>query len=189
MDKIDIFIQESLKRGFSLKEVESKLLEVGWPPENVHNAITRANNQDQENPKVVFRKKQEPGKIFAKPQFTEKTILQTLLIFLGASIILSLTFAIFTYEWEIVNYTITDPVTGEQLRGYCEDPSCSEVKEAAAEAVKDNLTLDILMAMLAALIATMAYLFIVNKKAVIWTLNSIFFLLVIVMAVVWFAFI
>lgn len=178
MSSLSDFIKESLDRGFTQEEIKKKLIEVGWKKEIIENEISKF-NQHQTDQEDAF---------FSKPEISKKVILHSILFFLAVSIILSLVFSVMRYELSIVNYTIIDPSTGESLKGYCSDPSCSEAKEAALTSVKVNLLMDIFTSIAISLFLAIPYIFITKKKVLLWGLNIILFLLVITMAIIWFSF-
>tara|TARA_Y100000310_G_scaffold206518_1_gene206921 strand:- start:966 stop:1505 length:540 start_codon:yes stop_codon:yes gene_type:complete len=178
MEDLSNFIQESRSRGYSREEIEQELLSAGWPPEEINQAFS--NPQEQS----IIRKKG----FFSVPDFTKEFNLQLTIVFLIATLILAFTFSILQYELTTMDFTVTDPVSGEKLTGFCETPDCSEVKEAAWDSVKNNLTENILLATLISLVIAISFAFITNKDIVFWTVNALYLILVIIMVVLWFAF-
>ncbi|GEM_PF-3125734 len=158
MEELTKFIRDSIKQGFSKEEIKNKLLEEDWSSEEIDSA-------------------------FAIPLESSKargTILKIIALWLIASVILLFSIAVLRYELGIIDYTIIDPVTGESLGGYCSDPSCSEVKQSALTQVKNNLTIDIIIAVFLSLAISLIYLRSHHKKTVLWVINGLFFIFVIV---------
>ncbi len=175
------FIQASLNKGINEDKIRESLLSKNWPPEKINAAFSKVS-------KPVLSTQEKPIQEEYKPKrkgFDWKTLLIYIGVFFVITIILSLSIGVFYYIQGMKNYEITDPNTGERVKGYCLVEDCSDMKEYIFNNIQDNLALIFIISIILSLVLTLSYFFIPYKEMIIWIANIGFFLFICFMLYMW----
>lgn len=174
------FIQNSLNKGINEDKIRASLLSKNWPSEKINAAFSKVS-------KPVLGTQEKPVQEY-KPKtngFDWKTLLIYVGVFFVITIILSLSIGVFYYIQGMKNYEITDPNTGERVKGYCLYEDCSDMKEYIFDNIGDNLGLIFIISIIISLALTLSYFFIPFKEMIIWIANIAFFLFICFMLYMW----
>tara|TARA_Y100000034_G_scaffold136878_1_gene216612 strand:- start:2761 stop:3498 length:738 start_codon:yes stop_codon:yes gene_type:complete len=183
-DKLKIFIDISLKKGIDRKKIKQVLINKGWPSEKIDSILPS---------KEVIKTTTIKKNILKKDPFEKKdnSILKKVLLysisFIVISLILSLSVGILFYIQGIENYKVTHPDSGNEVRGYCLEEDCSDMKDFIFDSLKDKLVLILSIALSISLVLILLHAFIPNKETIIWIANILFFLFIIYILYAWFS--
>jgi|APSaa5957512622_1039677.scaffolds.fasta_scaffold19329_5 hypothetical protein len=181
------FINGALAKGIPESKIRQALASKNWPKEKIDIAFQNANKPAGEKKAFSETKKQEKPKSEFKPKisFNYKKVLIYIGVFILISAVLALSLGVFFYIQAMVGYTITDPNTGDELRGYCLQEDCSDMKEHIYQNIGDNQVLIISLALAISLVLVLLHAFIPGKEKLVWIANIIFFLFICYMLFMW----
>jgi hypothetical protein len=182
-----IFINSALAKGIPEQKIRQALSAKNWPADKVDVAFKNSNSPSKEKKPLFGAKKEEKAKSNFKPklEFNYKKLLIYLGVFILVSAVLALSLGVFFYIQSMVGYTIADPNTGEELRGYCLQEDCSDMKEHIYQKIGDNQILIISLALAISLVLVLLHAFIPGKEKLIWIANIVFFLFICYMLFMW----
>ncbi|MBT3691233.1 hypothetical protein HOG16_03260 [Candidatus Woesearchaeota archaeon] len=186
-DKILLsFINQNLEKGFPEQQIKQALMAKNWPEEKIDDAFSRATRP---KPKIEEKKvekiKPKPKKVM--PQFDTRKILWHLLWFFVIGLILTTTVGVFYYVKEMSNFTIIDPDTGNEVKGYCLEEDCSDMRGFVQNELMNSLIIILTIALSIALVITIIHYFIPNKEMFIWVMNILFFFFICFILYTWFS--
>ena len=181
------FINGALTKGIPEAKIRQALSAKNWPKEKIDIAFQNTNKSKSEKNALSNVGKEEKSKSEFKPKvaFNYKKVLIYIGVFILISAVLSLSLGVFFYIQAMVGYTITDPNTGEELRGYCIQEDCSDMKEHIYQNIGDNKVLILSMALAISLVLVLLHAFIPGKEKLVWIANIIFFLFICYMLFMW----
>jgi len=175
------FINGALAKGIPESKIKQALASKNWPKEKVDIAFGSINKPTEKRKTFTDSKKEGRPKI----NFNYKKVLIYLGVFILISAVLALSLGVFFYIQAMVGYTITDPNTGDELRGYCVQEDCSDMKEHIYQSIGDNQILIISLALTISLVLVLLHAFIPGKEKLVWIANIIFFLIICYMLFMW----
>lgn len=205
-DQLISFIVNAFIKGFNEDYIRQGLLQKGWPIQKVQESIQEAKKRlpqkqqeiQEQKPKIQvtpekIKEIQGETSLTLKKTDIGKSILFISISFIGIFLILSFTFTVFEYMQNIREYTVTNPQTGEVLKKTCLSPDCSDMRKYAGdETLKATSTQSLFNPLILSFILTalliVIYELVSFKKLFFWIANIIYFIFIIVMAVVWVSF-
>tara|TARA_Y100000310_G_C20636100_1_gene791232 strand:+ start:1050 stop:1790 length:741 start_codon:yes stop_codon:yes gene_type:complete len=175
------FIEGSLKKGISEREIRLALSIKRWKPEVVDKAFRKAKFP------VIIQRKEEKPQTPPKQKINFKNVLKYVLYFLVLSFILSGTSLVYLYIQGMSTYVITN-AAGEELTKTCLEENCSDLKEYALGHVYDNYMIYVLVSLVLAILMLIIYGVLPYKPQILWTYNFLYFLVLVFIVYRWIMF-
>lgn len=201
------FILTAFNKGFDEDYIRQGLLQKGWPIQKVQECILEAKKRlPQKQEEVQIKKPQievTPEKIKEIQGQTEevklkrtdagKNILLITFSFLGIFLILSFTFLVYYYMQNIREYRVANPQTGELLEKTCLNPDCSDMRKYAGDQTLQQISSKkllnpLVLGFILSALLVIIYELVNFKKLFFWSVNVIYFIFIIIMAVIWISF-
>lgn len=205
-DQLVNFIVTAFNKGFDEDYIRQGLLQKGWPIQKVQEAILEAKKrlpqkQEQEPKQPQIQVTQEKIKeiqeqtdeVKLKRTDVGKNILLIVFSFIGIFLILSFTFIVFEYMQNIREYRVPNPQTGELLEKTCLNPDCSDMRKYAGDQTLKEISAKkilnpIVIGFVLAGLLVILYELVSFKKLFFWISNIIYFIFIVIMAVIWISF-
>lgn len=193
------FLKKEIKNGHSEEFLRQGLVTKGWPIDTINDSIKAAKGQINleayipTTPRINVPSIQEVKRIsdkpiIHKPKFDRNVLVLSIIMFLVVSVILTFTSLVFFYMNGVMDYTIYDPVTNQQLKRTCIYENCQDLRDFALNFAKTKITLSIIIGIITSLIIVVIYNLISFKKVFLWVIQILFLLFLLIMGYMWFAF-
>ena len=184
-DKILLnFINQNLKKGFPEQQIKQALMAKNWPIEKIDLAFSKATRPKE---KIEEKKIEKPKPKVTLPQFDTRKILWHILWFFVVGLVLTTTIGVFYYVKAMSNFTVIDPETGNEVKGYCLEEDCSDMRGFVRNELMDNLVIILTIALLISLVVTIIHYIIPNKEMFIWVMNILLFFFTCFILYTWFS--
>ena len=180
-DPLFNFINQSLQKGISEREIRLALSSKGWKPELIDMSFRKTKFP------IIKQIKEEKPQQLQTQRLNFKKIFKYILAFFFISALLSGTSGVYLYIQGMSTYVIT-ATTGEELTGTCLEEDCSDIKEHAFSYTYDNILVYIVASLVITLVLLMLYGFLPFKTEIMWTYNILYFLLLIFIVFKWIMF-
>ena len=206
-EQLVIFIITAFSKGFDEDHIRQGLLQKGWPIQKVQEAILEAKNRTSQvkteqteqktqievTPEKIKEIQGQSEEVKLKKTDTGKNILLIAFSFLGIFLILSFTFLVFSYMQNIRDYRVANPQTGELLEKTCLNPDCSDMRKYAGDQTLKAISSKsffnpLILGFELSLLLVIVYELINFKKLFFWIANIIYFIFIIIMAIIWISF-
>jgi len=147
-----------------------------WPVEKIEMAFPKS-SKPANTEKIKNKEKKKAG---------ARKIISYMGIFIIISIVLSLSIGVFFYIQALSGYEVTDPNTGELVKGYCLQEDCQNMKNYIYDSIYGKMFLILSIALGVSLILTLLHALTPKKELIIWIANILFFLFIIYLLIMWF---
>ena len=121
------------------------------------------------------------------PQFDTRKILWHILWFFVVGLVLTTTIGVYYFVKAMSNFTVIDPETGNEVKGYCLEEDCSDMRGFVRNELMDNLVIILTIALLISLVVTIIHYIIPNKEMFIWVMNILLFFFICFILYTWFS--
>ncbi len=180
------FINQSFKQGIREDQIKQALMAKHWPMDKINEALAKSTKPEpikkpiKEKPKA--KKKEYVGK-----GFSGKRLFLYILWFIIIGFILTATIGVFYYVNAMSNFSVINSNTGEEVKGYCLEEDCSDMKEFVNNEVMGQWIIILTIALSVSLIVVILHYFIPNKETLIWIMNILLFLFIVYILYTWFS--
>jgi len=198
------FIKKAIDLGYKEPEIKKKLIEKGWPLDEIDIAFRVMPPQPLkkeiklpfEKPSVnikeseitdAFKNKKEPSGNQI-PKFSIKSLILLIVIGFLIFVLISFSCLVFFYMNAVMDYTVSDPTTGEELTGRCTEDDCSDMRNYAMDKSKEKLDISIIIGIAVAVGVVFGYKFIKRKKVFLWIVNILYLVFLALIAYMWYTF-
>lgn len=188
------FIKSNLEKGYSEGYLRDGLLAKNWPLDKINEAILIAKSQlkpkIEPKPEIKIQPKVEIKRITyrEKKPISIKSISLTTLSLIGIFLLITFSFLVYFYMNGIINYKIIDLNTQQEFQKSCLYEDCHDLRDSALTFTKSKFMLSIILGLAASFLIVTIYKLIPYKNIFFWAINLLYFLFIIVMAVVWIRF-
>jgi hypothetical protein len=185
------FINKSLAKKIPEEQIKQALMAKSWPLEKINSAFSKVVKpkpapveQRIEEPQPIKESKRNPEMV--GEGFGVKQFFLYLMWFVIISMVLTATVGVFYYVKAMSQFTVIDPNTGEEVKGYCLEQDCSDMREYVQNSLMDSLIIILTIAISISLALVIIHHFIPNREMFIWLMNILLFLFICYILYTWF---
>ena len=141
------FINQSLEKRIPEEQIRQALIAKHWPIDKINSAFSKSIRPKpvkeiaEPKPRPIVEKPQPQKKVkkeYVGRGFDGKRLFLYILWFVVIGIILTATIGVFYYVKAMSTFSIIDPNTGDEVKGYCLEADCSDMKEHTKNELVNN---------------------------------------------------